>query len=238
MYVNIWCQKRLISGLGNNCISSDIAAHVHGLIRWDIIIGISQPWQERGTIRDWNRTIFSYKFGVRNQRSPKEQVHSQLHKRVSLRVDLSGAHRTGVLLHINIKWTSMACGMGMAGVSQDMVGMSLHRHRVNESFLGSRESPEIRADFLGRGWGQQLFSFQSPAVQWMARTSSLNCLSCRNPYQTLDSLNCLPPFHWKTLFFTEKCFVASPSQTPALMRDSFRDSWTFLEPALAELARR
>ena len=37
----------------------------------------------------------------------------------------------------------------------------------------------------------------------MARTSSLNCLSCRDPYQTPDSLNCLPPFHWKSLFFTE-----------------------------------
>ena len=70
--------------------------------------------------------------------------------------------------------------------------------------------------FSGRGWGQQLFSFQSPAVQWMARTSSLNCLSCRNPYQTPDSLNCLPSFHWKPLFFTEKCFVASPSQKSAL----------------------
>ena len=39
----------------------------------------------------------------------------------------------------------------------------------------------------------------------MARTSSLNCLSCRNPYQTPDSLNCLPLFtenpffHWKVL---------------------------------------
>ena len=44
------------------------------------------------------------------------------------------------------------------------------------------------------------FQFQSPAVQWMARASSLNCLSCRNPYQTPDSLNCLPPFHWKPLF--------------------------------------
>ena len=65
--------------------------------------------------------------------------------------------------------------------------------------------------FLGRGWGQQLFSFQSPAVHWIAQTSSLNCLSCRNPHQTPHSLNCLPPFHWKPLFFTEKCFVASPS---------------------------
>ena len=34
----------------------------------------------------------------------------------------------------------------------------------------------------------------------MARTSSLNCLSCRNPYQTPHSLNCLPPFHCKPLF--------------------------------------
>ena len=36
------------------------------------------------------------------------------------------------------------------------------------------------------------------------------------PYQTPNSLNCLPPFHWKPLFFTEKCFVASPSQKSAL----------------------
>ena len=72
--------------------------------------------------------------------------------------------------------------------------------------------------FSGKGWGQQLFNFQSLAVQWMARTSSLNYLSCTNPYQAPDSLNCLPPFHWKTLFFTEKCFVASPSQKSALNR--------------------
>ena len=69
--------------------------------------------------------------------------------------------------------------------------------------------------FLGRGWGQQLFSFQSPAVHWIAQTSSLNCLSCRNPYQTPHSLNCLPPFSLKSPFFTEKCFVASPSQKSA-----------------------
>ena len=53
---------------------------------------------------------------------------------------------------------------------------------------------------LARGWGQRLFSFQIPAVQRMARTSSLNCLSFRNPYQNPHSLNCLPPFHWKSLF--------------------------------------
>ena len=49
----------------------------------------------------------------------------------------------------------------------------------------------------------------------MARTSSLNCLSCRDPNQTLPSLNCLPPLHWKALLFTEKCFVAYPSQKSA-----------------------
>ena len=64
--------------------------------------------------------------------------------------------------------------------------------------------------FLGRGWGQQILSFQSPAVHWMARTSSLNCLSCRNPYQIPHSKNCLPPFTEKNLYFSEKCFVASP----------------------------
>ena len=35
----------------------------------------------------------------------------------------------------------------------------------------------LQSWFSGRGWGQQLFSFQSPAVHWIARTSSLNCLS-------------------------------------------------------------
>ena len=62
-----------------------------------------------------------------------------------------------------------------------------------------------RSWFSGRGWGQQLCTFQSPAFHWMARTSSRNCLSCRNPHQAPHSLNCLPPFtenpffHWKVL---------------------------------------
>ena len=38
-------------------------------------------------------------------------------------------------------------------------------------------------------------------------TSSLNCLSCGSPYQRLHSLNALK----KALFFTDFCFVASPS---------------------------
>ena len=64
--------------------------------------------------------------------------------------------------------------------------------------------------FSGRGWGQQLFSFQSPAVHRIARTSSLNCLSCRNPYQTPHSLNCLPPFHWKAPFLHWKVLRRIP----------------------------
>ena len=43
----------------------------------------------------------------------------------------------------------------------------------------------------------------------------INCLSCRNPYQTPPFTELPPPFHWKTLFFTEKRFVASPSQKSA-----------------------
>ena len=64
--------------------------------------------------------------------------------------------------------------------------------------------------FLGRGWGQQLFSFQSPAVHWMARTSSLNCLSCWNPYPTPHSLNAYPLFTENTFF----CSLKSASSHP------------------------
>ena len=57
---------------------------------------------------------------------------------------------------------------------------------------------EIRADFFR----EQLFSFQSPAVQWMARTSSLNCL----PVEILTK----PLIHWiASPLFTEKPFLCS-----------------------------
>ena len=49
----------------------------------------------------------------------------------------------------------------------------------------------------------------------MARTSSLNCLSCRNPYQAPHSLNPSPLFTENPFFFTEKCFVGSPAQKSA-----------------------
>ena len=44
----------------------------------------------------------------------------------------------------------------------------------------------------------------------MAQTSSLNGLSCKIPYQSLHSLNALPPFCEEAFFFTDFCFVASP----------------------------
>ena len=72
------------------------------------------------------------------------------------------------------------------------------KRSIEGNFL--KKTWESKSWFSGRGWGQQLFTFQSPAVHWMARTSSLNCLSCRNPYQTLHPLNCHPPFHWNPFF--------------------------------------
>ena len=87
----------------------------------------------------------------------------------------------------------------------------MRKKRLTRSFWQSSDN-FAKSWFSGRGWGPQLFSFQSPVVHWLVRTASLNCLfSCRSPYQTPHALNCLPPFHWKTLFFTGKCFVASPS---------------------------
>ena len=47
----------------------------------------------------------------------------------------------------------------------------------------------------------------------MAETSSLNCLSCRVPYQRLHSLNAWSPFSEKALLFTDFCFVAPLPKT-------------------------
>ena len=82
--------------------------------------------------------------------------------------------------------------------------MATSTHGFRTKFHGSTSASlaEMTKSWCsGRGWGQQLFSFQSPAVHWIARTSSLNCLSCRDPYQTPHSLNCLPPFSLKCPFF-------------------------------------
>ena len=81
----------------------------------------------------------------------------------------------------------------------------LWRQRVREWFLNA----EFRSWFLGSGFGQQLFNFRSPAFHWIARTSSLNCLSCRNPYQTPHSLNPSPLFT-ENPFFSLKSVSSDP----------------------------
>ena len=45
----------------------------------------------------------------------------------------------------------------------------------------------------------------------MAPTSSLSCLSCRDPEQSLRSMNAMPSFSEKALLFTDFCFVGCPS---------------------------
>ena len=66
-----------------------------------------------------------------------------------------------------------------------------------------------RADFR-EGMRTATFQFQSPAVHWMDRTSSLNCLSCRNPYQAPHSLNASPLFTEKTIFISMKSASSHP----------------------------
>ena len=75
--------------------------------------------------------------------------------------------------------------------------------------FGLASDANLRSWFLGSGFGQQLFNFQSPAVHWMARTSSLNCLSRRNPYQTSHSLNPSPLFT-ENPFFSLKSASSDP----------------------------
>ena len=86
--------------------------------------------------------------------------------------------------------------------------------KVCQSIWKDRSNKD-KSWFLGRGRGEQLFNFQSPAVHWIARTSSLNCLSCRNPYQTPHSLNRSPLFTEKPFFSLKSASSASPSQKSA-----------------------
>ena len=119
---------------------------------------------------------------------------------------ISSSTRSSVNIN-NLPWTSKK--------------KSKHHHRRNTSFFSfsfSGSEASIGVYLINTLFLQiAVFTFRSPAVHWIARTSSLNCLSCRNPYQTPRSLNCLPPFHWKALFFTEKCFVASPPPKSGLI---------------------
>ena len=69
-----------------------------------------------------------------------------------------------------------------------------------------------RAEF-GRGMSAAKFDSQSPAVHWMALTSSLTCLSCRIHNQSLHSLNAFPSFSKKALF-TDSASSHPLPQTP------------------------
>ena len=50
---------------------------------------------------------------------------------------------------------------------------------------------------FGKGMSAEDFSFWSPAVHWMAGTSSANCLSCKNTLPTLSFTECLSLIQWK-----------------------------------------
>ena len=70
-----------------------------------------------------------------------------------------------------------------------------------DTYLRCIQTGLDRSWFSERGWGQQLLTFQSPAVHWKARTSSLNCLSCRKPLPNTSFTELPPPFSLKTPFF-------------------------------------
>ena len=79
----------------------------------------------------------------------------------------------------------------------------------------------LRADFGKGDKNSNFFSFQSPAAHGMARTSSLNCLSCRNPYQkTPHSLNASPLFTEKPFVSSEKVLRRIPFPTKIFIRES------------------
>ena len=103
-------------------------------------------------------------------------------------------------------------------LKSDFWGLEMTKKVTSKSSLSPTDLGvlgSVGASADHKGWGQQLFNFQSPAVHWMARTSSLNCLSCRNPYQIPLSLNPSPLFTEKPFLFTKKCFVGSPAQKSA-----------------------
>ena len=78
-------------------------------------------------------------------------------------------------------------------------------HHLSQAAVARElEPPPKKQDLLG-GPLRGPPCFPSPlrmkrGADRMARTSSLNCLSCRNPFQTPHSLNCLPPSTEKPFF--------------------------------------
>ena len=94
----------------------------------------------------------------------------------------------------------------------------------------------VWADF-GKGMRTAIFQFSESDGSLNGPDLFTELPFCRNPYQTLHySLNHLPAFHWKPLFFTEKCFVASLNniQTRCIVKGEaqknplfWRFSWGF-----------
>ena len=103
---------------------------------------------------------------------------------------------------------------------------------------GSKSQKRVSGRVSGavsEGPGQQLFNFRSPAVHWMARTSSLNCLSCRNLYQTPHSLNPSPLFT-ENPFFSLKSASSDPLPKNRLLTTTFQNLNVPIQPP--EVPRR
>ena len=71
----------------------------------------------------------------------------------------------------------------------------------------SRYSPDWQQPRFG---ATAKVNSQSPAIHWMAKTFSLNCLSCRIPCQNLHSLNVSPWFSEKALLFSDFYALSHP----------------------------
>ena len=103
-----------------------------------------------------------------------------------------------------------------------------HAYQTNSPDFEVGNGTYYRSGDLGRGWAQKILTFWSPAIHWIARTSSVNCLSCRIPYQCLHSLNAWTPFSEKALFFTDFCFVSSPSPNSVPILPTSKKSLEFV----------
>ena len=72
----------------------------------------------------------------------------------------------------------------------------------------------------------------------MALTSSLNWRSCRIPYQSLHSLNAVPSFSAKVLFFTDFRIVASHSGFPKAHYNLLQQSKPLLDTMVIQTVLR
>ena len=78
---------------------------------------------------------------------------------------------------------------------------------------------------IWEGDERRRFKFLESSNPLNSRTSSLDCLSCRIPYQSLRSLNASPSFKEKALLFSDLWFVAFPSPNSAPTIGVFARGW-------------